>query len=309
MADNENNTGSIQTVHGLSVEQSLLGAVNAAAGQEPDEEYETIPVDELERVKLGRQGENETQTVVIDCNDWLPDLETTAQEAAGALLTAIMGVLTDDAVQKIGKDLDEDIWTGVVLGEDELLTVVAAVAGDAYDELEQAVTDAKFDQIGEQLDNGVIDGINRGSANIAAAARAAAAAAYAAACAELQVNSPSKKGAYLGEMFDLGFAEGLMDNADEIEDAMGYLNGLAVADAEPVVGVSGGSTQASGFEMDYGAMRDAFAEAIEETGVGYSVIAMDAQIVGETVEPYSSRATAQRQKQSVKGRTARLVMG
>lgn len=75
MADNENNTGSIQTVHGLSVEQSLLGAVNAAAGQEPDEEYETIPVDELERVKLGRQGENETQTVVIDCNDWLVQLQ------------------------------------------------------------------------------------------------------------------------------------------------------------------------------------------------------------------------------------------
>ena len=52
MADNENNTGSIQTVHGLSVEQSLLGAVNAAAGQEPDEEYETIPVDELDTLAI-----------------------------------------------------------------------------------------------------------------------------------------------------------------------------------------------------------------------------------------------------------------
>ena len=41
--------------------------------QEPDEEYGIIDVDDLdkERVKLGRQGENETQNVRIDCNSWL----------------------------------------------------------------------------------------------------------------------------------------------------------------------------------------------------------------------------------------------
>ncbi|MBQ8109561.1 MAG: hypothetical protein IJ124_05300 [Clostridia bacterium] len=241
--------------------------------------------------------------------DTVPDLETTAEEASNKLLDAIRGVLTEETVEKIGKDLDEDLWTGIVLGEDELLDVIGGVAGDAYDELTQAVTDAKFDNIGEQMDNGVIEGINRGSPRIESAARAAAAAAYAAACAELQVNSPSKKGAYLGEMFDLGFAEGLMDNADEIEDAMGYLNGLAVAEPEPgFAGFGGSGTQAASEAVDYAAIRDAFVEAIEETGVGYNVIAMDGQIVGETIEPYSSRATAQRQKQSVKGRTARLVM-
>ena len=100
MADNENN--GVQTVHGLSVEQSdgavsesliqpsavsssagnlevqrtsnLAGAVNTE-NQEPDEEYEIIAVEDLERVKLGRQGENETQTVRIDCNDWLVQLQ------------------------------------------------------------------------------------------------------------------------------------------------------------------------------------------------------------------------------------------
>ena len=42
---------------------------------EPDEEYGTIEVNELVKVKLGRQGENDTQTVVIDCNDWLVQLQ------------------------------------------------------------------------------------------------------------------------------------------------------------------------------------------------------------------------------------------
>ena len=50
-------------------------------------------------------------------------------------------------------------------------------------------------------------------------------------------------------------------------------------------------------------------EAILETGAGQNVIAMDGRIVGETVEPYSSRATSMRQQRSAKGRTARLVMG
>ncbi len=50
---------------------------NVLTNQEPDEEYSPIAVDDLdkERVKLGRQGENETQTVQIDCNDWLVALQ------------------------------------------------------------------------------------------------------------------------------------------------------------------------------------------------------------------------------------------
>ena len=108
------------------------------------------------------------------------------------------------------------------------------------------------------MDNGIIAGINENSSLIESAARSAAQAAYNAAKNELGIASPSKKGGWLGEMFDLGFAGGLRDNADEIRDAMGYLNDLAVAEAEPVV--VGGSSQRgmSGFELDYGRVRDAF---------------------------------------------------
>lgn len=44
--------------------------------QERDEEYEAFDVVELEDVDmvlLGRQGENQTQSVVIDCSEWLDD--------------------------------------------------------------------------------------------------------------------------------------------------------------------------------------------------------------------------------------------
>ncbi len=239
----------------------------------------------------------------------VPQLETTAQEAADALLTAIRNVLTESTVEQIGKDLDEDVWTGVVLGEDELLQVVAGVAGDSFDELRDAVEDAGFAEIGRQMDNGIVSGIYENSRYIKEAARAAAQAAYNAAKSELGIASPSKKGGWLGEMFDLGFAGGLIDNADEIESAMGYLNELTTAEAEPVM--VGGPMQRgfAGFEIDYGQMREAFIEAIEETGVGNMVMQMDKEVVGETLEPVTSRATRQRQQRYVKGRTARLVIG
>ena len=83
MADNENlNTEvvepvePVEVVHDLPVGKSPLGATlgATAAEQEPDEEYSTIPVAELVEVKLGRQGDNNTQTVVIDCSAWLTQL-------------------------------------------------------------------------------------------------------------------------------------------------------------------------------------------------------------------------------------------
>ena len=42
--------------------------------QERDEEYTAIAVDALDVVKLGRQGENDTQNVEIDCSAWLEAL-------------------------------------------------------------------------------------------------------------------------------------------------------------------------------------------------------------------------------------------
>lgn len=54
--------------------ESLTGEADETAAEEPDEEYEVIDVNDLDLVKLGRQGEHMTQSVRIDCGAWLEKL-------------------------------------------------------------------------------------------------------------------------------------------------------------------------------------------------------------------------------------------
>ena len=60
--------------------------------------------------------------------------------------------------------------------------------------------------------------------------------------------------------------------------------------------------------IDYDALADAVARANESAGLGHQVIAVDKRVLGETAEPYSSRASLQRTRKTIKGRNAAMVM-
>ena len=171
--------------------------------------------------------------------------------------------------------------------------------------MRDAVTLLNFPYIGQNIALGVANGIRGSTWAITSAATAAAQAAFAAATAALDIHSPSRVGAWIGEMWDLGIAEGIDDNSRAVLDAAAGLNDLASLDMRSG---SGGVSLRQGSQFDYSAMRDAVAEAITETGAGRSVITMDSRVVGETTEPWSSQATRRRSQQSVKGRTSRLVL-
>jgi len=91
------------TAQGLTLGSGRLGGVLSPAvvtptptlltssapeenAQESDEEYDTILVNDLETVKLGRQGEHLTQQVLIDCSAWLSN---TALTGCQLLIAAI----------------------------------------------------------------------------------------------------------------------------------------------------------------------------------------------------------------------------
>ena len=145
---------------------------------------------------------------------------------------------------------------------------------------------------------------------VRAAAAELAAAAQGGVQGGLQIHSPSRVGMWLGEMYGEGVAEGIEEQVNRVTRAAETLAGAAEADARSSY-TGGGMAytgQAGGIQIDYDELANAVVRGNEAAGLGNAVIAMDKRIVGETTEPYSSRASMLRSQKSVKGRTSRLVL-
>lgn len=77
--------------------------------------------------------------------------------------------------------------------------------------------------LGLQFSNGLAQGIRSGGSGVSAAAAQVAQDAVRAAQANLQVNSPSRVGIWLGKMFDLGLGRGLKLNTPVVLSGMKYM--------------------------------------------------------------------------------------
>ena len=88
-----------------------------------------------------------------------------------------------------------------------------------------------FEKLGRYLDGGLVNGLDIGSSRVTVMARRVAKQAYRAAKEELDVNSPSKKGEWLGEMFDLGLAGGLKSYEDRVGDSARHASESAIENA------------------------------------------------------------------------------
>ena len=78
--------------------------------------------------------------------------------------------------------------------------------------------------IGKNIIKGIADGLKNAAGMIADAARDAAKKAFDAACDFLGIDSPAKKGVYIGNMYDAGIAEGIVKNKSLVNDAISELN-------------------------------------------------------------------------------------
>lgn len=78
--------------------------------------------------------------------------------------------------------------------------------------------------IGKNIVRGIADGLRNAAGMIADAAKDAAKRAFEAAKDFLGIDSPAKKGIYIGEMYDAGIAEGILDNKSLVNDALSDLN-------------------------------------------------------------------------------------
>lgn len=234
-----------------------------------------------------------------------PSAETVARAMAQALHNAVTAILNASTGNAVGTAYTGGVRDGIS-GNTGTATSAASSMANAVESAARNILNASSGQsVGQNWAAGVAQGIRSGTSAITSAAQQAAKAAMNAATKELEIKSPSRKGAYIGQMWDYGIAEGIEENTQAVANAAALLAELA---AEETAGGFQAGTAQPQTVIDYGAIKTAMTEAITETGAGQNVIAMDGRIVGETTEPYSSRSTRQRAQRTVKGRTSRLVL-
>lgn len=230
---------------------------------------------------------------------------TVARYMAQALHNAVAAILNASTGSSVGLGYTGGVGSGIRSGTSAATYAASSMASAVGSAARNILNASSGQSVGQNWAAGVAQGIRSGTSAITSAAQQAAKAAMNAATKELEIKSPSRKGAYIGQMWDYGIAEGIEENTQAVANAAALLAELA---AEETAGGFQAGTAQPQTVIDYGAIKTAMTEAITETGAGQNVIAMDGRIVGETTEPYSSRSTRQRAQRTVKGRTSRLVL-
>lgn len=149
---------------------------------------------------------------------------TTQAQSAGRTLASAVGTGMQSAgLKTTANTVGSDAVTGLVGGIDNNKNKAneagESLAKEAKNGLSGYGLYSKGHSTGSDFVSGFADGISQNSYRAKAQAQAMARAAADAANAELGINSPSRVGHWIGEMFDRGTADGILDNIDLVEDA------------------------------------------------------------------------------------------
>ncbi len=160
------------------------------------------------------KGQELLGNIISGIGEKLPELLTTMAELLAQTLAKI-GEHLPDFLEK-GIELVGQIVAGLIQSIPDVLSWV----NDVFNQVVSAFAGYDWLSIGANIVSGIIDGLAGGIGDIWNAGVNVAGNLFDSACNALGIASPSKKGRYIGEMFDLGIAKSLVDNAptDAAED-------------------------------------------------------------------------------------------
>ena len=227
-----------------------------------------------------------------------------AQVFARAGAKAAESVLSAGAGRTTGAEYASGIAQGIQSGRGS--------ASNAASTLARAVAavingmSGSFESVGRNIAEGVARGIERGSSRIRAAAKSAAQTAYRTACDTLDIRSPSRVMAQVGQFYSEGFAGGITDGMERVSRAVQQLSAAAIG--ESAQGVPAQPVSVTGPVIDYDALAEATVLAMQRAGVGEAALYVNGRKMSDELEPDVSRATYNRAGRSAKGRTSRMVL-
>lgn len=155
--------------------------------------------------------------------DNLPEIISATVDLISTLLSTLVEHLPE--IISMGYELVTQLIVGLIQALPDLISGVFQLIGGIAD------TFASYNwlEIGVNLVQGIINGIKSMAGAIWDAAKSVALSAFNAAKDALGIESPAKKGIYVGEMLDAGFAKGVSENADVVDTAISDLANDATA--------------------------------------------------------------------------------
>lgn len=121
----------------------------------------------------------------------------------------------------MGNAYATDLGTGMVEKTENVGEAAKKTVDGAREEAGSSEMIQKWNDLGYQIDMGIISGIERGSGEVAAAVRKMIQAALAAAQSAAKVRSPSRETAWQASMWIAGYVNELNQNGSKIGDALG----------------------------------------------------------------------------------------
>lgn len=118
-----------------------------------------------------------------------------------------------------------ELTAGLIKAIPDLIAAIPQIVGAIFD----TFAEVNWLDIGINIIEGIAEGIAGAVGTIIDAAKDAAEAAFDAACEFLGIESPAKKGIYIGEMLDAGFAKGVEKSKSLVNDAVAGLGANATA--------------------------------------------------------------------------------
>jgi len=129
-----------------------------------------------------------------------------------------------DEIEVVGMDIVSYVKNGIS-DEDSITIIKDAIIKSIIGTIRRTLFENfdTFTGFGKYIDRGVAIGLGENASIVTRKAEEVAWAAYEAACKKLEIQSPSKKFIWIGEMLDAGLAKGITVNKDKVVDSMDSL--------------------------------------------------------------------------------------
>lgn len=170
-------------------------------------------------VTAGQQAGEGFQTGLTDSQE---EVKESASALAEETLSSMRETLDINSpskeMQMIGEYAAEGLAVGIKEGKQNVVDTVSDLASELIRTAQNGLQTQKFTEIGKQIPAGLKAGIESGKSGVISAIEQMCTEAVAKAKAALDINSPSKKFAYLGEMSGEGYIEGWQNSMAGIDE-------------------------------------------------------------------------------------------